>query len=45
VAQEKREEKPAAFPLWRDARQIFEKVGMPQRVRDLSAKLARAAES
>ena len=42
---EKREDKPAAFLLWRDARQIFEKVGIPQRVRDLNAKLARAAAS
>lgn len=42
---EKREDKPAAFLLWRDARQIFEKVGMPERVRDLSGKLARAAAS
>ena len=40
---EKREDKPAAFLLWRDARQIIEKIGMPRRVRDLSAELARAA--
>jgi hypothetical protein len=40
---ERREDKTAAFLLWRDARQLFEKVGVPDKVRELSSKLSRAA--
>jgi tetratricopeptide (TPR) repeat protein len=40
---ERRDDKTAAFLLWRDARQLFEKVGIPDKVRDLNSKLSRAA--
>jgi tetratricopeptide (TPR) repeat protein len=40
---EGRGDKPAAFLLWRNARQLFEAVGVRSKVQDLSNKLARAA--